>query len=73
MGAGRKVKSSGLTSWITSRHIGATHRSFGIWKICNPCARRTIRKPSRVVNRGYDTRVGVDGWPTDQSHPSHKT
>ena len=24
-----------------------------------------------LEQRGYDNRVGTDGWPTDQNHPSH--
>jgi 5-methylcytosine-specific restriction protein A len=35
------------------------------------CLPHHNRAKKRQEWRGYDTRIGVDGWPTDSKHPAY--
>jgi hypothetical protein len=52
---------------------GGDNMKFWRGKLQSLCATHHSAGKQRIEKRGYDTRIGEDGWPTDERHPVYGT
>jgi hypothetical protein len=48
------------------------YKKFHFGELQSLCKLHHDAAKARIENRGYDTRIGRDGWPIDPNHPAYK-
>lgn len=69
-------EAEGRTVAATEVHHVTPHRgnvtAFLEGELVSLCKRCHDSRAQSVERRGYDTAIGVDGWPVDERHPANR-